>query len=91
MSFVLFHFTSTRRSGIFNDPACINDFVSGFGWVVVVGYGTEVSPTGVSTNYWILRNSLGASWGENGYMRMIRGVDMCAIAYIQNFYYPKLG
>ncbi|KAG5681190.1 hypothetical protein PVAND_010647 [Polypedilum vanderplanki] len=44
--------------------------------VILVGYGTD-QKTG--TPYWIVRNSWGPEWGENGYFRMERGADACEI------------
>ncbi|XP_022996765.1 vignain-like [Cucurbita maxima] len=39
--------------------------------VVAIGYGT----TEEGTDYWMVRNSWGVGWGEEGYVRMKRGVE----------------
>lgn len=56
--------------GLYNDPDCghVHDHA-----VSVVGWGiTDGSNVGEDSgvHYWILRNSWGQGWGEEGYMRI---------------------
>jgi cathepsin L len=44
--------------------------------VAVVGFGRD-EKTG--RKYWLIKNSMGTSWGEKGFMRLRRDVNMCGI------------
>lgn len=67
------------RSGIYDGP-CGTDLNHA---VTIVGYGSE---NGVP--YWLVRNSYGPNWGEQGYIKMARGIGgqgICGINTVLTF------
>lgn len=64
------------KEGIFVDDSCSNGRESLNHGVLVVGYGSNST-----TDFWLVKNSWGTSWGESGYIRMARNLNnMCGIA-----------
>jgi len=64
------------KSGVFSGT-CGNKLDHG---VLLVGFGTDHDQ-----EYWKIKNSWGSSWGEDGYMRLIRNRDQCGIADSSSF------
>lgn len=64
-------FWSFYSSGIYDSLCSSTTLNHG---VTLVGYGSQGGK-----NYWIIRNSWGGSWGESGYMKLVRGKNKCGI------------
>ena len=66
--------------GLYYEPQCANKLTHG---VVVVGYGTNVEG-----DFWIIKNSFGEDWGEDGFMYLARNKsNHCGIASYAFFPY----
>jgi cathepsin H len=73
-------------SGVFsNGTSCKNGPKDVNHAVLVVGYGHSNE----DGSFWIVKNSWSKLWGEEGYFRIRRGVNMCGIAVCASF--PMLG
>ena len=55
--------------------------------VLLVGYGTDKT---TREPFWTIRNSWGLGWGEQGYFRIRRGTNECAIESIAVESFPIL-
>ena len=66
------------QSGIYNDIDCGYELDHG---VLLVGYGYDFE---LDMKYWIIKNSWGEEWGDNGYIRIQRNINdsrgLCGIA-----------
>ncbi|KRY51527.1 Cathepsin L, partial [Trichinella britovi] len=49
----------------------------------IIGYGKESWLHWWSNPYWIIKNSWGVDWGENGYFRLYRGNEACGTHQIR--------
>ena len=74
-------------SGVFSDLTCGTDLDHG---VLIVGYGYDLLS---DMEYWLVKNSWGDKWGENGYIRIQKNINnssgLCGIAMIPSI--PLLG
>lgn len=79
---ICIHATDTFRfykKGVFTDKSCSSTYINHA--VLAVGYGSEDGQ-----DFWLVKNSWGTSWGEQGYIRMARNRDnQCAVATVSRY------
>jgi len=80
VSFEVYNDFMNYKSGIYHHTGLTNRFspfeITNHA-VLLVGYGTDNGAP-----YWTVKNSWGTTWGEEGYFRIRRGFDECAIESI---------
>jgi len=64
------------KSGVFTGP-CGQQLDHG---VLLVGSGTDGGQ-----DYWRVKNSWGASWGDSGFIRIIRGKNVCGLSNMASY------
>merc|ERR1711871_99546 len=66
---------SSYTGGVMTTSSCSSSPLRMDHAVQTVGYNADAS-----TPYWIVRNSWGTGWGENGYIYLAMGDNTCGIA-----------
>ncbi|XP_067468895.1 cathepsin S, ortholog 1 [Thunnus thynnus] len=62
------------KGGLYDEPSCNPRFINHA--VLVVGYGTDNGQ-----DFWLVKNSWGTEWGEEGFIRIARNKNnLCGIA-----------
>jgi len=71
--------------GVYVGTTCHKDTQHVNHAVLAVGFGYDAKN---NLDYWIVKNSWGTTWGEEGYFRIQRGTNMCGLAVCAS--YPQI-
>uniref|UniRef100_A0A7S4DMN1 Peptidase C1A papain C-terminal domain-containing protein n=1 Tax=Lotharella globosa TaxID=91324 RepID=A0A7S4DMN1_9EUKA len=64
------------KQGVYDSTVCKSGQKDVNHAVLAVGFDTDED----GKDYWIVKNSWGASWGVDGYFNIVRGKNMCGLA-----------
>lgn len=73
------------KSGVYSSNSCHKTPDKVNHAVLAVGYGEQ---NGLL--YWIVKNSWGSNWGNNGYFLIERGKNMCGLAACASYPIPQV-
>jgi len=65
--------------GVITSKACGTNLDHG---VLIVGFGTD---NATNVDYWLVKNSWGAAWGEKGYVRLARNMNECGLNMMSSY------
>jgi len=68
------------KSGVYSSKTCNNTANDVNHAVVAVGFGHQDG-----MDYWIVKNSWGTAWGDNGFFKIQRGVNMCGVSNCNSY------
>ncbi|XP_046738484.1 tubulointerstitial nephritis antigen-like isoform X2 [Diprion similis] len=77
------------KSGIYRHSPRVESSRTGYHSVRIVGWGEEILSYGPPVKYWVVANSWGKDWGENGFFRILRGSNECEIETFVLAVWPK--
>jgi len=67
------------HDGVLDNAACGTQLDHG---ITAVGYDTDAAS---KKDYYNVKNSWGASWGKNGYIKLVRGKNQCGVALAASY------
>jgi cathepsin H len=69
-------------SGVYTSTTCGNQASDVNHAVLAVGYGHDEES---GLDYWTVKNSWGTSWGDQGFFKIQRGVNMCGVGQCNSY------